>query len=74
MVLFLKLLISVTSSCERSVPLGGRMQIFVKTLHDKTDIKTSDTIKDVKLKLLNKECFPPEDKRLIFAGRQLEDG
>ncbi len=56
---------------------ASAMQIFVKTLTDKTitlEVEPNDSIDAIKVKIQEKEGIAPDKQKLIFAGKELEEG
>ena len=54
-----------------------KAEMFVKTLTGKTItvyISPSETIEDLKVLIQEREGIPPDQQRLIFAGKALQDG
>lgn len=56
---------------------ANAMQIFVKTLEGTTitiEVEPTDSIEAIKGKIQEKMDIPPDQQRLLFVGRELDEG
>ncbi len=55
---------------------GDKTTIYVRTMLGRTislEVGTKDTVERIKSKIEKREGIPPEEQRLIFGGRELEN-
>ena len=71
----------ITTTCvESRTPFymrPGTMTVCISTLTGKeftVDVDPEDTVEDLKDRIQNKDCTPPYQQRLVYNGKQLEDG
>jgi hypothetical protein len=60
-----------------AAPSVIKIQFFLKGMNGKTSViecASDDEVSKIRLLVAEKENIAPENQRLIFSGRQLEDG
>jgi len=68
---------SHVQSAQTSEHFDDEVQIFVKNLLGKSiaiKISPRDTVESLRAKVYAKEDIPPSEQRLLYGGKQLEDG
>ena len=74
---FIALILTVVMLFSMFAVSASAMQIFVRTLTDKTitlEVEPNDSIEAIKAKIQEKEGIAPEKQKLYFAGKVLEEG